>query len=183
MQYKTHLATSFAICLPIMATTDTLSLGTVSALALGALFPDIDEPHSWIGCRTRGISDILNTIFGHRGLTHSLFGLITVFLTIMLLITLTHFKAITGVYFMIGYALHLVEDSFSKTGIKWLLPLSDKNFQSGMGIFYYRTGRLVENLIFFSTLLILFIEIKTLDFGAINIPKINVIETFKDHLS
>jgi len=183
MQYRTHFVTSLAVSLPLMTSTETLSIGSVVALGLGAVFPDIDEPHSWIGCRTRGLSDILNKIFGHRGLTHSLFGLIIVFLTITLMVTLTHFKAVYGLYFMIGYGLHLIEDSFSKSGIKWLLPLSKKNFQSGIGVFYYRTGSMVENLIFIGTVLILVFEIKTLDFSTIKLPDIGFIESLKNILT
>ncbi len=39
------------------------------ALAIGgALLPDIDHPHSWVGRRARLISDPLATMIGHRGL-------------------------------------------------------------------------------------------------------------------
>lgn len=186
MQYRTHFVTSLAVALPIMTTTETLSIGSVIALSLGAVFPDIDEPHSWIGAKTRGISDILNKIFGHRGLTHSLLGMIIAFLTIMLMVSLAHFNVILGIYFMVGYALHLIEDSFSKSGVKWLLPFSDKQYQSGLGIYYYRTGSMIENLIFFGTVLILLIEIKSLDFSVVKIPKINSIGylgEFINHIS
>ncbi|WP_251647980.1 metal-dependent hydrolase [Niallia sp. MER 6] len=69
MQYKTHLSTSLVV-------------------ALGAVFPDIDEPYSWIGSRTRGISDLIKGFFGHRGLKHSLMGLFIVFLTMILIMWL-----------------------------------------------------------------------------------------------
>lgn len=182
MQYRTHFATSLAVALPIMATTGTISIGSVVALGIGVAFPDIDEPHSWIGCRTRGISDILNKIFGHRGLTHSLFGVIIAFLTIALMVNLTHFRALIGLYFLIGYTLHLIEDSFSKTGVKWLLPFSERNYQSGMGVFYYRTGSIAENLILIGAVLVLVFEIKALDFSAFHFPDINLVEAIKNKL-
>lgn len=99
MQYRTHLATSLVVSLPIMATTDTLTVASITAVGLGAVFPDIDEPHSWIGCRTRGISDFLNKVFGHRGITHSLLGILIVFLTIVLMVNLSEFRALTGLFF------------------------------------------------------------------------------------
>ncbi|MGG4263753.1 metal-dependent hydrolase [Peribacillus simplex] len=174
MQYRTHLATSLVVTLPIMAATDTLAIGSIAAVALGAVFPDIDEPHSWIGCRTRGISDVLNKVFGHRGITHSLVGILVVFLTIVLMIGLTDFKAILGLYFILGYILHIVEDSFSKSGVKWLTPLSDQSFQSGMGVVWYRTGSIVENFIFLGSVLILILQIKTLDFSFASFTGFNL---------
>lgn len=166
MQYKTHFVTSMAVALPVMATTDTLTLGSVIALGLGAVFPDVDEPHSWIGCRTRGFSDLINKAFGHRGLTHSLFGLLIAFLTVLLLISLSSFPAVLGLYFTLGYALHLVGDSFSKSGVKWLLPFSDKQFQSAFGYWYYKTGSLTEKLILAAAVVVVIIQVQTLDFGS-----------------
>ena len=72
MKYKTHLTTSLAVALPVLASTGNLTVGNVIAVSFGALLPDIDEQHSWIGRRTRGVSDLMNTVFGHRGITHSI---------------------------------------------------------------------------------------------------------------
>lgn len=180
MQYKTHLTTSLAITLPIMVSTNTLTLGNIAAMSLGALFPDIDEPHSWIGCRTRGISDLLNSFFGHRGITHSLPGLTLVLLTLVLMVSILDFNASTAVYFILGYALHLVEDSFSKSGIKWLTPFSDTQFYSGMGVIYYTTGSIIENFIFLTTVIILLIELKTLDFSILQMPNLNIPQTLSN---
>lgn len=177
MLYKTHLTTSLAVTLPIMAATDTLTAGTLVALGLGVSFPDIDEPHSWIGCRTRGISDLINKIFGHRGITHSLAGVILVFLTVVLMVSLTNFKAIIGLYFVFGYLLHVLEDSFSKSGVKWLTPLSEQKFQSGGGIVYYKTGSLVENFILMGSVAILVFEVSVLDFTSIQLVNGNLIQS------
>lgn len=180
MQYRTHLATTLAVSLPIMTNTGNVNVVSVIALGLGAMFPDIDEPHSWIGSRTRGLSDVIKLFFGHRGITHSLFGLFLAFMTVILLITLTPFKIMTGVFFLIGYALHLIEDSFSKSGVKWFIPFTDKAYQSGKGIVYYKTGGLIENLIFLITVFVLVMQIKALDFNAVAMPELNVIETVSE---
>lgn len=179
MQYRTHMTTALMVGLPIMAATDTLTIGAVAALSIGAVFPDIDEPNSWIGCRTRGISDLLNTVFGHRGITHSLMGVILVFLTILLMISILGFSFVVGMYFTLGYLLHLIGDSFSKSGVKWLLPFSDQSFQSGLGVIYYRTGSLVENIIFLSSVAILIFQFNHLDFSLIptNI-NFNIVDSF-----
>ncbi|MFB7304607.1 MULTISPECIES: metal-dependent hydrolase [Bacillati] len=183
MQYRTHFVTSLSVTLPIMTSTDTLSIGSVLAVGLGAVFPDIDEPHSWIGCRTRGISDFLNKVFGHRGITHSLMGILIVFLTIALMVGLSPFKASIGLYFILGYILHIVGDSFSKSGVKWLVPFSEKSFQSGMGVVWYRTGSKIENLIFLGSVLILIMYIKVLDFNTLHLPSVNITHNLSEAIN
>lgn len=140
MLFKNHLIVSTAIALPIMSATNTLTITNLIALGLGALLPDVDEPKSYIGRRTRGISDLINLIFKHRGLTHSIFfvGLINFSL---IAIGIKGGFAIEATYLTLGCFLHILEDSFSKSGVKWLLPLSDKSFQIGI---YYTTGGIVE---------------------------------------
>ncbi|APC50357.1 hypothetical protein BME96_18925 (plasmid) [Virgibacillus halodenitrificans] len=167
MQFRTHLVTTLALSLPIMSATDTLTVGTVAALSLGALFPDIDEPHSWIGVRTRGVSDIIKGLFGHRGITHSIAGLFLIFLTMILLVNIIDFPIAIAAYFVLGYFLHLIEDSFSKSGIKWFLPFSNKTYQSGLGSVYYRTGSMVENFILLGAAIILIGQIKGLGLGKL----------------
>lgn len=176
MQYRTHFTTSLAVTLPIMTATGTLSISSVIALGLGSVFPDIDEPHSWIGARTRGLSDAIKLFFGHRGLTHSLFGLILAMATTTLLLTLTPLNPLTGTYFVLGYALHLVEDSFSKSGVKWLLPMTDKPFRFGKGVFYYVTGGVIERFIFLSAVIVVIWQLFTLDYSQIELFRISKIE-------
>lgn len=179
MQYRTHFTTSLAITLPIMANTGTIGVSSLLALGLGSVFPDIDEPYSWIGSRTRGLSDLIKGFFGHRGITHSLFGLVLALFTIGLICSLTPLNPMTGVFFVLGYALHLIEDSFSKSGVKWLLPLSNKSFQFGNNVIYYTTGSLIENLILLSTVMIIVFQLKYLDFSYINVPQLDLLQNFK----
>uniref|UniRef100_UPI003F4912DD metal-dependent hydrolase n=1 Tax=Bacillus multifaciens TaxID=3068506 RepID=UPI003F4912DD len=172
MQYRTHLTTSFAVCLPILAATGTLTAGNVIAVGIGALLPDIDEPHSWIGRRTRGVSDLMNGVFGHRGITHSLFGIALVLIPIIFAVGMTPLPFITGMCVLAGYCLHLIEDSFSISGIKWLLPLSNKRFQSGLHLIYYRTGGIAEFGILIVSTLILMAEIRS--FGtSLQLPEMS----------
>lgn len=148
MQYKTHIMTSLAISLPVMHITGTLTTPAVVGLCLGTLLPDIDEPKSWIGRRSRGVSDGTKLIFGHRGITHSIIAVLTAAVISLLLSVIIGFGAEIAVWFALGYLFHLLEDSFSKSGIAWLRPFSNKCYQSGAGIVYYTTGSLVEKLIF-----------------------------------
>ncbi|MBU4642997.1 metal-dependent hydrolase, partial [Bacillus toyonensis] len=140
MQYRTHLTTSMVIALPILAFTDTLTVTNIAAVGLGALLPDIDEPNSFIGRRTRGVSDLIHAVFDHRGMTHSLVGIAFTSILMLLLANLTPLSFITALCVVFGYCLHIIEDSFSVSGVKWLLPFSKKRYQSGFHVISYRTG-------------------------------------------
>ena len=84
MTNVTH--TSFAISLglaPIVLMPDLITMKELSfylmGISFGAIFPDIDEPQSYIGRRIPILPRIIKSIFGHRGLTHQfLFFLIPI---------------------------------------------------------------------------------------------------------
>ncbi|MGX7328204.1 metal-dependent hydrolase [Enterococcus bulliens] len=139
MLYTNHLLVSNAIALPIMAQTNTLNVTNVLLLNLGVLLPDIDEPHSVIGQRTLGLSNVIKAVFGHRGLTHTIFFPLALFF-ISALITVK-FDALTLSYCLaFGATLHILEDSFSRNGVYWLKPLSKFKYHIPL----YTTGGAVE---------------------------------------
>lgn len=148
MRYQTHLVVTYAAVMPVMISTGQLSVGTAVALGLGSVFPDIDHPKSFIGNRTKGISHGIGMVFGHRGLAHSILGTaIFLFLT-GLLVSGLQLPTEWGDYFIVGYIAHLIEDSFSKTGVAWFQPLFNKRLQFGFKKIYYTTGKLSETIIF-----------------------------------
>ena len=167
MQYKTHIVTSLAVALPVLSATGTLGAASIAAICLGSVFPDIDEPRSWIGKRTRGISDGTNKLLGHRGLTHSLLAVGIVAAVALLLAYIFQFRLSIAICFAAGYLLHLIEDSFSKSGLAWLLPFSSKRIQSGFGVIYYTTGSVIEKLFFLAMLLILIYQVIQMDFSPV----------------
>ncbi|MCP6617940.1 metal-dependent hydrolase, partial [Klebsiella pneumoniae] len=59
---------------------DAASLGLA---VLGALLPDIDHPKSWVGKRTRPVSNVIGWIFGHRGITHSALAVAACFVLLL----------------------------------------------------------------------------------------------------
>ncbi|HDR7527213.1 MULTISPECIES: metal-dependent hydrolase [Bacillus cereus group] len=179
MKYKTHLTTSLAVALPVLASTGNLTVGNVIAVSFGALLPDIDEQHSWIGRRTRGVSDLMNTVFGHRGITHSLFGLVLVLIPILFAVGMTPLSFTNGMCIFAGYFLHLVEDSFSKKGIKWLLPLSNKNFQSGFKVFYYSYNGITEKLILMISTIVVVYELYLYGIASFQLGNSEIFGAFK----
>ena len=79
MQWKTHITTTLALTLPLVAASNEVSWINVGALAVGSLLPDIDHPQSVIGKRHKVVSNVTRTAFGHRGVTHSFIGIFVVY--------------------------------------------------------------------------------------------------------
>lgn len=119
---------------------------------LGAIFPDIDEPNSYIGRRTYIISKLFKFVFGHRGFTHSLAGMI--FFTVILgVITSVYFNLPYSVplFFGLGYLSHLLGDLLTSHGIPLFSPFMSRRyslsfFSTGSGLEYF--FRIVLGVIF-----------------------------------
>src|SRR5699024_4857734 len=124
-------------------------------------------PHSYIGSRTRGISDLIKIIFGHRGITHSIIGNLFLGLILTLVSYILNLPFEWGIWFTIGYFLHLIGDSFSKSGVAWLQPFSKKTYQSGFNTIYYQTGSFTENVIFLIAFYFLTIQITQIDLESL----------------
>lgn len=171
MKYTTHLLVSTAVAIPIMANTGTLTVTSMLALSLGALAPDIDEPESYIGRRTRGVSDLIKLLFGHRGLTHTLVGLFFGMFLALLLGTYFINDRTLIYYFILGYFLHLLEDSFSKSSVMWLYPFTEKTIRLP---FYYVTGSFTEAIIGFLAMGIIYFQLTKTDYAFMSDPYINI---------
>lgn len=183
MKYKTHLTTSLAVALPVLQSTGNLTVGNMIAVGFGALIADIDEQHSWIGRRTRGVSDLMNMVFGHRGITHSLLGLVLVLIPILFAVGMTPLSFTNGMCIFAGYFLHLVEDSFSKKGIKWLLPLSNKTFQSGFNVIYYSYNGIAEKVILMISTIVVVYELYSYGMASFQPGTSGVMADFKSLFS
>ncbi|AII14806.1 predicted membrane-bound metal-dependent hydrolase (DUF457 domain) [Campylobacter iguaniorum] len=127
MIHKTHVSFALCVCLaPVAALSYFGSLNLsqetlmqfIAAISIGALFPDIDEPQSKIGQKFTAVSNLIKTLFGHRGVTH--FFIVPAILAVLFLIFLpansTYIALGSG--FILGYTLHIVGDAFTKSGIQ-----------------------------------------------------------------
>lgn len=161
MQYKTHLATSFAVSLPLMASVQQVTPLNLFALGVGCLLPDIDQPQSFVGKRNKIFSKITNKTFGHRGATHSLLALILV----LIVLTLLQAKYLTSAahtlvfWTIVGYFLHLLEDYFSKEKVAWFWPFKKKR-KTKEQIFFYKTGGIEEFLLLALMCCLLLLELR-----------------------
>ncbi|RDU53362.1 hypothetical protein CQA49_06860 [Helicobacter sp. MIT 00-7814] len=96
--------------------------GLLPLVALGAVFPDVDEPNSFIGKKMPGFSHMVSCLFGHRGFTHFL-----IFPVLLLLAGIYLFPNCKDyIYaFCFGVFMHQVGDMLTKSGIpSYFFPFS-----------------------------------------------------------
>ena len=138
MMFKTHLAFSILVALLILIFFDIPNkIIFVFVIALSSSFPDIDSGKSKIGRKFPIISKIINLIFGHRKLFHS------VFIPLILFLALYTIGFYISLAIFIGYLTHLLGDSITNEGIMPFYPLSKFNI-SGL----LKTNSILEFLLF-----------------------------------
>tara|TARA_B100000315_G_scaffold253236_1_gene291656 strand:- start:1008 stop:1373 length:366 start_codon:yes stop_codon:yes gene_type:complete len=101
---------------------------------LASVLPDIDKSNSKVGSKIKPISFLIEKIFGHRKLFHSLFlwGIISVFVWYFL------DKGYAGAI-LIGTTSHLIADGLTKQGVNFLYPVSQFRIAG-----FIETGSLFE---------------------------------------
>ncbi|WP_242862365.1 metal-dependent hydrolase [Clostridium massiliamazoniense] len=134
---------------------------TLGGVAVGCLLPDIDTPGSFLGRRVKQLSLLISSFTEHRRIVHSFVPIV------MLLVAAILFKSIFILAISLGFLLHLVEDGFSKSGIRWLQPFSDKSIVVPVEWMRYKTGEWKEHIILAVAIIILLIEIRYGHFGLI----------------
>lgn len=91
----------------------------LAILLLGSLLPDIDEQNSKINRQSGFLGTIIGFLTKHRGIFHS------VFLAILLFLLITAFWSNYYAWAMlIGYLGHLLGDALTPMGIQVFYPLS-----------------------------------------------------------
>lgn len=113
---------------------------------LGSLFPDIDEPKSFIGRKLPLLSRIVSLNFSHRGFTHfAAFPLIFLALGICLPRDL----AACAFSFALGIFLHQIGDMLTVSGIPhYFFPISRARAVLLPQFLRFRTGSVREKAIF-----------------------------------
>jgi inner membrane protein len=151
--FKTHLLISLLLGLLTYQFFPINKFLFITIVLISGVLPDVDLQKSKLGKRIRPISDIINFIFGHRGIFHSIFVLLFLFL-VFYSFGLTYY----GIALLIGYLGHLLADSFSKEGINFLNPISRFRIRGFM-----RVGGMLEYIIFIIIfILVIFETIKLL---------------------
>ncbi|SFL73929.1 metal-dependent hydrolase [Salibacterium qingdaonense] len=95
-----------------------------AAVLIGGLLPDICQPFSWIGRRTRPVSTMIQKLFGHRSITHSI--LFMVFLYFCSGLIPYDWGMAVQYGLTIGAVSHLLLDMMTPQGIHLLYPVKQK---------------------------------------------------------
>ena len=113
--------------------------GALGAAALGSLLPDIDTPNSRIGWLVWPLARWIEGRFGHRTITHSVVGL---GLCAALCAPALLVAAWQPVFYaiLIGYAMHLLGDACTKSGVPLAWPRREQFVFPGNRDFRLRTG-------------------------------------------
>ena len=161
MTARTHdLAAITALLVVVLVNTpESLRLSTlllaVFANQVGGIAPDIDQPTAPLW-RNLPEDHVVGKVFGkllggHRFISHSLLGLALFGWLSNLLLHFLHPLMprvdilLVWYAFLIGYASHLVMDTFTKEGVPWLLPVPLKFGVPPLKRLRITTGRWVEN--------------------------------------
>jgi len=150
MTVKSHVLTSISIgvMLPIMLYPHILDSNSIYlyifGVIFGALLPDIDESHSYIGKRLYLISLPLNKLIGHRTLTHNIF----IYALIIYLGYHYHYHLLLITGIAVGAILHILEDSVTKSGVKWALKPILNKFVLLPRPLRFSTGGKFENFVY-----------------------------------
>jgi inner membrane protein len=117
-----------------------LPLHPEAILIAGAasLLPDIDHPKSTFGSMVPFLSRPISAIFGHRGITHSLFAILAGIFIMHRYGYQTEYVAAI----VVGYLSHLAGDMLTNSGVPLLWPVKSK-----IAIPVFSTGGFVEWLV------------------------------------
>lgn len=126
MMGKTHITVgaTMAVAYALQTGMDYRQTAVMTGIvAFGSLFPDIDHPSSILGRPLYPISKIINKLFGHRGVTHSLILYVAVGLVSYFIFPL--YWPITCA-FLFGVLSHIIMDFLNPGGVPLLYPLKKR---------------------------------------------------------
>jgi inner membrane protein len=141
MRAYSHVLLGAGAWLAICRVTETpAQASAVAAAMLGSLLPDIDHPKSLVGRRLWFISVPLASIFGHRGMTHSL---LAIGLWVWVMLRGLAWDQEMAASAAVGYLSHLAGDWATVGGLPLLWPWR-RRFQAPFG---FKSGGLTETVL------------------------------------
>tara|TARA_Y100000310_G_scaffold264291_1_gene274917 strand:- start:2270 stop:2725 length:456 start_codon:yes stop_codon:yes gene_type:complete len=142
MLFKTHILFGFLIWLITQQYFGINIYLSLVIILLTSILPDIDKSNSKIGSKIKPISFIIEKLFGHRKLFHSL-----LFWTAISALIWHYAGKPYAIITLIGISSHLIADALTKQGINFLYPLSQFRIAG-----FIETGSLLE-IIFLLTII------------------------------
>lgn len=107
---------------------------------IASLLPDIDQIKSKVAEKAKPIAWLVHFILGHRGLMHSIWVPIILYLLLFLI------RIDVAIAVSFGYLSHLLIDCFTVSGVRLLWPIKKK--LRG----FVHTSSLIETIIFLAFL-------------------------------
>lgn len=113
---------------------DETFLTTMNALSvcvpalIGSVLPDVDNQKSWLGRKIKPIAFVINKVFGHRTIFHSL--LLPLMICCVMYFKLGNWNYMENIYFisfLTGYMGHLLQDALTHGGTPLLYPFIKSN--------------------------------------------------------
>ena len=117
-----------------------------------SLLPDIDHPQSKVGRKVKPLSWLINNVFGHRGIFHSIWPVLGLYIVFVYLLD----WRLAGLGLCVGFFSHLVSDALTLDGVNFGHPFRAK--VSG----FVRTGGTSEWFFFFVVGILCFLRINVL---------------------
>lgn len=129
-------------------------------LIIGSLWPDLDEPESYLGRRVYIISLFLSIFTKHRGITHTVIALVIYAIVAYVLYLYretfnisTSAVIFSSIGFLLGNFIHILGDMCTKEGgIALLYPISKKRFYLTPEQLRFKTAGITESVIVTPTL-------------------------------
>lgn len=185
MTGRTHDMAAFTAFTVIVATQViphvTLATGITAVVAnlIGGITPDIDQPTAPLW-RNLPVGKYVGKTFdrllgGHRFLSHSiigavLFGFAFHYLQVVLKPSFPNLNMdVIWWSFMVGYASHLVMDTFTTEGVPWLLPVPFKFGIPPFKVFRIQTGGPIERFAVFPGLMLVTVYVIYMHYDKIKL--------------
>jgi inner membrane protein len=154
MTVKSHVTTSIVVFNTILyfsvanLSLDQFYATLIIGLIIGSMFPDIDEPNSYLGSKFKLISLPTNWIIGHRTLTHNLLFYIVPLVYIIYGNSIDTYYELFLVGFLSGAILHILEDALTNSGVKYAMSPIINKFSIMPFKLRFATGGYFEKYIF-----------------------------------
>ena len=140
MLWRTHLVMGLSAGYLVVGP----DVALLAAAGVISLIPDIDHPGSKVGRKAPVFSVVLRIFFGHRGVLHSLAGVVVFGLAA----ALAGGQGL-GVAVVAGYLAHLLGDILTPYGVPLLWPLPWR-----VRIPVVKTGGMLERYVVFPVVLV-----------------------------
>jgi len=142
--FKTHLAFSLFVGLILIKLLDVENqILFLIFLLFFSVFPDIDEKSSRISKKTKILSRPISFLFKHRGLFHTVYFPLVLFLLFFII------NEELGIAVLAGYLSHLFLDSLTKSGVRIFKPFFKLKFYG-----FFKVGKFFDNFLFLLFLIV-----------------------------